>query len=156
MNIEKEERFSYHEKKSIATLISNTLIFGSYCWYIYSTQLNGNPAAFESQSFWAKAILILIPVSIVSRIIISIVGAIVYRITTGENVPSIMDERDKLIELRSIRNAHYTFVLGFLLGMITIVLKMPVYMFFVCVIGVGFLSEVVAVATQLYLYRKGI
>src|ERR1044072_8669922 len=107
MNTEKEERFSFHEKKSIATLISNTLIFGGYCWYIYNTQLNGNPEAFESQSFWAKAILILIPVSIVARIIIAIVGAILYRIATGENVPSKTDERDKMIELRSIRNAHY-------------------------------------------------
>jgi hypothetical protein len=156
MNREQEEGMSYQEKKSIANLISSILIFGCYSWYVWEYQLSGNPAAADLPAFWASVILVLIPVSIVAKIIIAIISTILYRITTNETEPSFMDERDKLIELKSTRNSHYVFVAGVLLGMGALVLKMPVHVLFLFIIGAGFLSEVMSVATQLYFYRKGI
>src|SRR5687768_10156906 len=117
MNSEQEEGMSYQEKKSIANLISSVLIFGCYSWYVWENQLSGNPAAADLPAFWASVILVLIPVSIVAKIVITIISTILYRIATNEIEPSFMDERDKLIELKSTRNSHYVFVAGVLLGM---------------------------------------
>lgn len=146
---------SYQEKKSIVSLISTLLIFGTYSLYIFqqhSAEIFA-PAAF---SFWASVILILIPVSIAAKIVINIVFNIIHRMATNEQEPAFMDELDKLIELKSTRNSHYVFVFGFLLSMGSLAMNMPVYVMFMVLILSGLLSEIAGVITTLYFYRKGI
>lgn len=147
---------SYQEKKNIVSLISTLLIFGSYCLYVFQMYQEGSIDSTDSFSFWGSVILILIPVSIVAKIIISIVFNIIYRITTHEKEPSFSDELDKLIELKATRNSHYVFILGFLLSMGSLVIDMPTSVMFIILIFSGFVSEVVGVITQLYLYRRGV
>lgn len=147
---------SYQEKKNIVSLISTFLIFGSYCLYVFGLQRKEHFASVNELSFWASVILILIPVSIAAKIVITIVFTIVYRTTSGEKEPSFMDELDKLIDLKATRNAHYVFVLGFLLAMGALAAHLPPYVVFLTLLGFGFLSEMTAVVTQLYLYRKGV
>jgi hypothetical protein len=110
----------------------------------------------ETLRFWAAAILILIPVSIVAKIIIAIIFNIIYRITTKEVEPSFSDELDKLIDLKATRNSHYVFTLGFLLAMGSLVLDMTPTTMFIILIFSGFLSEMASVFTTLYHYRKGV
>jgi hypothetical protein len=110
----------------------------------------------DTFSFWASAILILIPVSIAAKTIITIVFNIIYRISTKEKEPSFADELDKIIILKATRNSHYMFILGFLLAMGSLVLDMPPYMMFIILIFSGLLSEGVGVITQIYLYRRGV
>jgi hypothetical protein len=110
----------------------------------------------DSFSFWGAAILILIPVSIVAKIIIQIVFNIIYRITTNEKEPSFADELDKLIELKATRNSHYAFILGFLLSMGSLVMDMSPSVMFIILFISGFVSELVGIFTQLYLYRRGV
>jgi hypothetical protein len=81
---------------------------------------------------------------------------IIYRITTNEKEPSFSDELDKLIELKATRNSHYVFILGFLLSMGSLVMDMSPSTMFIILFISGFLSELVGVFTQLYLYRKGV
>lgn len=147
---------SYQEKKNIVSLISTFLIFGSYCLYVFGLQREEQFASVNELSFWASVILILIPVSIAAKIVISIVFTIIYRSASGEKEPSFMDELDKLIDLKATRNAHYVFVLGFLLAMGALAADLPPYVMFLTLMSFGFLSEVTAVLTQLYLYRKGV
>jgi hypothetical protein len=146
---------SYQEKKIYVNLISTTVIFGFYCLYVFQTHQERIDST-DSFSFWAAVILILIPVSIVAKIIISIVFNIINRITTNEKEPSFSDELDKLIELKAIRNSHSVFVAGFLLAMVLLVIDKPPSVMFITLILSGFLSEVVGGITQLYLYRKGV
>jgi hypothetical protein len=146
---------SYQEKKNIVSLISTLLIFGIYCWYVFQMYQEGRIDS-TSFRFWGAVILILIPVSIVAKIIISIVFNIINRITTNEKEPSFSDELDKLIELKAIRNSHSVFVAGFLLAMVLLVFDKPPSVMFITLILSGFLSEVVGGITQLYLYRKGV
>lgn len=147
---------SYQEKKNIVSLISTLLIFGFYSLYVFQMYQEGSIDRADTFRFWGAAILILIPVSIVAKIIISIVFNIIYRITTNEKEPSFSDELDKLIELKATRNSHYVFILGFLLAMGSLVMDMPLSVMFITLILSGFVSELFGVITQLYLYRKGV
>jgi hypothetical protein len=147
---------SYQEKKNLVSLIGTTLIFGSYCLYVFQMYQEGSIDPPDSFSFWGAAILILIPVSIAAKIIIQIVFNIIYRITTNEKEPSFADELDKLIELKATRNSHYAFILGFLLSMGSLVMDMSPSVMFIILFISGFVSELVGIFTQLYLYRRGV
>jgi hypothetical protein len=147
---------SYQEKKNIVSLVGTLLVFGFYCLYVFQKYPVGSLDSTDTSSFWGAFILILIPVSIVAKIIITIVFNIIYRITTNEAEPSFADELDKLIELKATKNSHYVFTLGFLLAMGSLVMDMPHSAMFIILILSGFVSELVGVVTQLYLYRRGV
>ncbi|MBP1996537.1 hypothetical protein [Paenibacillus eucommiae] len=147
---------SYQENKNIVSLVGTLLVFVFYCLYVFDRYPQATLASTDAFSFWASVILILIPVSIVAKIIISIIFNIIYRISTNEKEPSFADELDKIIGLKSTRNSHYVFIIGFLLAMVSLVMEMPPYMMFIILIFSGLLSEVVGVITQIYLYRRGI
>jgi len=146
---------SYQEKKIYVSLISTTLIFGFYCLYVFQNHQESIDSS-ESFSFWGAVILILIPASIVAKIIIAIVFNIINRITTNEKEPSFADELDKLIELKATRISHYVFVAGFLLAMGLLAMDQPPSAMFITLILSGFLSELLGGITQLYLYRRGV
>jgi hypothetical protein len=147
---------SYQEKKNIVSLLGTILVFGLYCLYVFQKYPVGSLDSTETFRYWGAFILILIPVSIVAKIIITIVFNIIHRITTNEVEPSFSDELDKLIELKATKNSHYVFTLGFLLAMGSLVMEMPHSAMFIILISSGFLSEMAGVITQLYLYRKGV
>jgi hypothetical protein len=147
---------SYQEKKNIVTLVGTLLVFVLYCLYVFQKYPAGNLNSTDTFSFWGASILILIPVSIVAKIIITIVFNIIYRITNNEVEPSFSDELDRLIGLKATRNSHYAFILGFLLSMGSLVMDMPYSAMFMIFIFSGFVSEMVGVITQLYLYRRGV
>lgn len=147
---------SYQEKKNIVSLISTILIFGSYCLYVFLRFNDANVEGAELFRFWGAVILILIPVSIVAKIIIEIVFIIINRIATKEVEPSFADELDKLIDLKAMRIAYFVFIFGFLLAMGSLVLQMPTSTMFIILFLSGFTSEVASILWRLYLYRKGV
>jgi hypothetical protein len=151
-----ESTMSFQEKKNIVSLISTFLIFGSYWLYVFQKHPFGSLDQENTLSFWGSFILILIPVTIAAKIIISIVFTVINRIATNEQEPSFSDELDKLIELKATRNSHYVFLLGFVLSMVTLVMDMPANTMFIILICSGFVSEVIGYISQLYFYRKGV
>lgn len=146
---------SYQEKKNVVNIISALVISGIYYWYVVSAQPLDAMTTDELLYFWAKSLLIFMPISIVSRIVIHIIFAITNTIATREKIPS-SDERDKLIELKSTRNAQYFFGAGFIIAMIYLVIHGSVTGMFVIIISAGILSEVLENSSQLYFYRRGI
>lgn len=102
-----------------------------------------------------KTFLVLIPVTIVSQIIIHIVFTIINKIVTNEDMPTLSDERDKLIELKAIRISHWIFITGFLLSMVSQVIGMPPYAMFIILIASGFVSAIISEIAKIYFYRKG-
>ncbi|WP_028612649.1 hypothetical protein [Paenibacillus harenae] len=147
---------SYQEKKNIVSLISSLLIFGIYSFYVFQKYQDRSLDQTDAFSFWGAFILILIPVTIAAKIIISIAFSIFYNVTTNEKEPSFADELDKLIALKATRNSHYGFVFGFLLAMGSLVLHMQPSVMFIILICSGLASEIVGVVSQLYYYRKGV
>lgn len=147
---------SYHEKKSIVSMISTLVIFVIYFMIVFHRYQAGNFDSTNVFGFWGSVILILIPVSIAAKIIIYIVFMIIYRMTTNENAPAFSDERDKLIGLKAERNSHWIFCFGFILAMASQVLHMSPSVMFIILILSGFVSDILGEISQLYFYSRGI
>jgi len=143
------------EKQILVTIISMVLIFICYSLYIYNKYIAVNFDIVNDFKFWGKAFLILIPVTIIAQIAIHIVFAIINKIVTNEDMSTLSDERDKLIELKGIRISHGIFTAGFLLSMITLVIGMPPYAMFITLFASGFVSAIVSGIFKIYFYRKG-
>lgn len=147
---------TYQEKKSIVSLISAILIFGSYCLYMYPRYPEGGLESMETFRYWGSFVLILTLVSIVAHIIISIIFNIVFRITTREKEPTFADELDRLIDLKANRNSFFVFIVGFLLAMGSLIIYQPSQVMFIILITSGFISDVTGSVTKLYHYRRGV
>ncbi|MDF1550268.1 MAG: hypothetical protein P1P88_20745 [Bacteroidales bacterium] len=143
------------EKQILVTLINTILILASYSLFLYYNYISGNPEIINDFKFWGKAFLILIPVTIVAQIIIHIIFSIVNKIVTNEDLPTISDERDKLIELKAIRISHWIFTAGFLLAMGSQAIGMQTYMMFFLLLFSGFAASIISEIAKLYFYQKG-
>lgn len=146
----------YQEKRSIVSAISSILIFTIYSIYIYQNYLTGNIDYSHNYEFWGSVILIFIPVMIVANIIIHIVFIIINKIATDENVPNRSDEMDKIIELKSTRNSHYTFMLGILISMTALVIGYSPMTMFIAITSSMLVACVIGDISQLYFIRRGI
>ena len=129
-----KEKITIQEKQILVSVISSILILGFYSLYVYQKYIAGNPEILNDFKFWGRSFLFLIPVSIVVQIIIHIIFAIINKIITNEDFPSITDERDKLIELKAIRISHWIFISGFVLSMGSLTLNMQPYVMFITLI----------------------
>jgi hypothetical protein len=131
------------------------LVLGFYSLYVYNKHIAGNPDIINDFSFWGKAFLILIPVTIVAQIIIHIIFYIINKIVTDEDVVDLTDERDKLIELKTIRISHWVFICGFVLAMGSQALKMEPWVMFIILIFSGFGASIISELVKIYFYRRG-
>lgn len=146
---------SFQERRSLVNLISSVLITVIYAAYVLPRMPEADPYSKELFHFWGSFFLLLIPVSIVARIIVFIIFYIINTIATREEEPSITDERDKLIELRANRNGFFAFVLGFVIAMASLVMEMPPSTMFIILICSGIASEVISDASEFVYYRRG-
>jgi hypothetical protein len=144
------------EKQVVVTLATTILIIVFYSLYVYNKYIEVNPEIINNLRFWGKTFIILIPVAIVVQIIIHIAFAIINKIVTNEDIPTIDDERDKLIELKSIRISHWIFTLGFMLAMGSQAIGMQPWVMFITLIASGLLSSIISEAVKIYYYRKGV
>jgi len=143
------------EKQSLVSLITMVLILGSYSLYVYHKYIAGNVDIINDFKFWGKAYLILIPVSIAAQIIIHIIFFTINKIVTNEGAPAITDERDKLIELKAIRIAHWTFIAGFILSMGSLAMGVQPWVMLIALIYSGFIAAIASETAKIYFYWKG-
>jgi uncharacterized membrane protein len=147
---------SYQERRAVVGILGTVLISGGYLAYMLPRQPIADAYSPEIFRFWGTFFLILIGVSIIVRILITIVFSILNAIATRERDTGLTDERDKLIELKASRNGFYMFVAGFVLAMIAVVMDMPPStMFMILMIG-GVASELVSDMSEFWFYRWGI
>ena len=144
------------EKQSIVSIIGSVLTIGLYSLYVYKNYIVGDLEILNDFQFWGKSFLWLIPIAIVVQIVIHIVFAIVNAIITKENMPDLTDERDKLIELKSIRISHWIFTLGFMVSMGSLAFGMKPYVMFLSLLSSGFLASLVSGVAKIIYYRKGV
>jgi hypothetical protein len=146
---------SYPERRAVVSFLSSLLITGAYSVYMRQHYPDAEAYSAETFQFWGQFFLLLIAVTIVAKIIIQIVFYILNTIITQEEENDKLDERDRLIEFKSDRNALYTFSIGFLLAMIAVAAGMSPEAMFVLLLGGGLASELVSQASQFYFYRRG-
>jgi len=146
----------YQEKKSIVNILSTVIVLGIYYWTVFQ-RFEAEVMNTEAQlQFWAKAILIAIPISIGTKIVTMILFVIGNFIVTREKHPTFEDERDKLIELKATRNSYIIFGMGFLSALIVLAFGYPPKYMFIAFILAGISSEIFDNLSRLYYHRKGV
>lgn len=147
---------TYQEKRSLVYLFSTIIVSVIYFAYILQRYPDANAESTEIFRFWGTAILIFVPVQVVSKIIIHIIFSIINTVATQEEEPTIVDELDKLVALKATRNFYHVFMLGFMLSMALLAFNLLPDAMFICLS----ISVVVASTTldlsEFYYYRRGI
>jgi hypothetical protein len=146
---------SYHERVALVSAGSSVVITLTYTAYRIQFYPAGDPYAPEVFQFWGGFFLLLILVSIAGRIIIRILFSIINTITTQEEEPGIVDERDRLIEMKA-RPSIYVFVGGFMLAMAALAAGLPPAVMFVLIFVGGFASDVLSELLLFIYYRRGV
>lgn len=147
---------SFQEKRSLVSLLSTLLISGAYAalmWPRYPATGDYSPTLF---TYWGWFFILFIPVTIVANIIIHILFSILNTLATHEEEPTLSDERDHLVELKSVRNGLYVFALGYIGAMAALAAEMPPVVMFLCFLGAGIGSQVVGDLSQFIYYRRGV
>jgi hypothetical protein len=144
------------ESRIILSAGSSLLIMAIYALHVYNKYVVVNPLVLHDFHFWGKTMLILIPVMIVAQIIIHIVYAIINKIVTHEDIPTISDEMDKLIELKALRVSHWINVLGFFLAMASQAMGMKPWILIVVIIISGIVASLAADIARIIYYRRGV
>jgi hypothetical protein len=154
---------SYQEKKSLTNIISSILITTIYAVIVYQRYLNGTMDDSNIFKFWAIIILVFIPISIVARIIIMIVFHIVESVIQAaqgneveEVIDEAIDERDKLIQMKSSQVAMYIFYLGFIIALIVQLFDVSNHSFFIIMLVAGVITDVVSESLMMRYYRRGV
>lgn len=156
-----EAKMYYQEKKTIATLLSGITLLGAYCFYVFQKYQTGVVDFSNDLKFWALTMLVFIGAGIVLTIVVlilfHIINSIINQATNQEDdVTMVEDEMDKLIGLKSVRNSFVVVGIGFILSLVSVVIKLPTP----CMLNVIFLSfligSIVEGISQLYFYRKGV
>lgn len=147
---------SLQEKKALVNILSSILVMGGYIYYTFGIHGIENMAHIEELKFWARFVLVLIPVSIVSKIAIYILFTIIHAVITRKKDPELVDEFDKLVELKSMRNGSFIFIIGFFLSMVAVVYDKPVSFMFIVLLSFGFAGDLFGELCKIYFYRRGI
>jgi hypothetical protein len=146
---------SLQERRVIVILVSTIVITLGYSAFMIQRYPEGDAYSPEVFRFWGAFFLIFIAVLIVARILIYIVFSIVNAIATRDDKPPLIDERDKLIEVKSTQRSLAVFVLGFILAMGSLVVDQPPATMFIIFICSVIVSEIVSDLSQFYFYRRG-
>jgi len=164
---------SYQEKRIIFTIVTGILILGAYCIYAYK-KFQSSAVNTEDIKFWAGSILVFVVIGIVVNIVNQIIFHILIAISIAvekkirnencdekeieESIKNgmVTDEMDQLIELKSMKTGFFVSGIGFLLGLVLLVLNYsPIIM--INLMFIFFLiGSLLEGFVQLYYYRKGI
>lgn len=145
---------SYQEKRSLVNLISAIIVPGIYFWLVFSDSPEIGLNTDELLKFWGTTMITYIPIAIVARIVIHILFGISNTILTKEKMDK-MDERDRIIELKSKNIGQAIFGIGLVGAMATQALDYSATALFAWIIIGGVVSEIFENSLQLRFYRRG-
>lgn len=164
---------SYQEKRTTVSIVTGALILAAYCIFAFGQAQSGAVAPGDLK-FWAGTILTFIGIGIVAIIIIQIVFHILLSITIAAQkkiqdrqiddkeieksigAEMIEDEMDKLIELKAMRVSFAICGVGFIAGLLSLVLNyLPAVMLNIVFISFS-AGSIFEGLTQLYFYRRGL
>ncbi|OEK00395.1 hypothetical protein BFP97_02200 [Roseivirga sp. 4D4] len=145
---------SYQEKRSLVNLISAVAVPGIYFWIIFQDAPQVGLTTDELLKFWGTTMITYIPIAIVARIVIHILFGISNTIITKEKMDK-MDERDRIIELKSKNIGQAIFAIGLVGAMATQAMDYSANALFVTILVGGVISEIFENSLQLMFYRRG-
>ena len=145
------------ERNTWVSLFSSLIVNAWFFRLIWVMFGDGTSTAPDALQLWARTVVWVVPVSIVSTIMLTIVASIVQGIVTGEkSVIFLKDERDTKFGLWGLGATMLLAVVGFLSAMAALALGYSGFIAF-NLIYLGFcLGDLAGSLVKLGLYRCGI
>lgn len=140
---ERAAAISFREKSALIMLLTNVIVFGLYFWKTWDATLA------QAAPFFFKTIGLAISVLIASHILAAVHSR-------KEDIDAAADERDKLIDLFSTRNAHYVLLIGAWLIPVLAILPMDPLVVANSALAVLVASATVLHGSQIWYYRLGL
>ncbi|MBN2820418.1 MAG: hypothetical protein JXP36_15700 [Bacteroidales bacterium] len=151
-----EPKMPRKERQIIATTITLLAVVFIYGYIIYKKYILENPELVYNLEFWGRKFFLMIPIMIGSLIILMIIFAIVNKILTNQDMETMTDEMDKLIELKALKISRWSTNICFLLAIGSQAIgKEPWVMMAVLVISC-FAGAIVEAIAKIYYYKKGV
>lgn len=147
---------TYEERRSIVSILGTILINVVFAAVMLPRLPETGAYSPEMFKFWGSYMLLLIPATVIGKIIIHIVFVIISTTTGGDYDDDLVDEREQLIKLKASQIAQVLFALGFMLAMVSLVIEQPPMIMFLIFLGAGILTDAVSNLAELYYYRRGI
>lgn len=146
---------SYQERNNIVSLFSMLIIAIFYTVRLFDMTEAQRSDAAQLLNLWVLFLVVTIISQIISHILTHILFTIISVVRTNEEEPLFADERDKLIELKGVRNSYYAFSIIVLIAMISVAMNKPPVVLFVILMYAGVMAQIVGDVSRIYLYRRG-
>ncbi|WP_298475915.1 hypothetical protein [uncultured Maribacter sp.] len=146
-------------QKVVFNFVTTILIMGGYLFYVFEIQGDINLPKVLGTKFWGVFILELTMLMVLAKIILFILFAIFKKVNNrnkDEEDLGFIDERDKLIEMKSDRYSHWIAMFGFMVSMIPVSMGYSVHYMFITILSFGFVSSVMSDVWKIYFYNKGL
>ncbi len=164
---------SYQEKRSIVSMLTAVIVLGAYWLYAYG-KVQSNAVAADDMRFWAITMLVFIGIGIVVAVVIQLLFHILLSIAVavreksregdgdeqerGSTIESDMvtDERDQLIELKSMRVSFIVVVIGFVSALVLLIIHPSMAVMLNILYGSFYIGSLAGSVIQLFYYKRGI
>ncbi len=147
---------NFEVKNIYAGFASMIIIFSIYFSVVIRMYGEGRFEGPEGMALLGKMILVLMAGGIVLHILMVILANILLAILQNDPEPSfVVDERDKLIELRGLRVSYYIFGAGYVVAMIALAMGVAAFWVFNLLLVFCALSALTEGVVKLVLYRRG-
>ena len=142
---------THEEKNTIAHLLSTAVVMGACVLFL--NQMLGADAL---SRLGRTILLVVIGGGIVTSIVAAILVNIVLAIAANDPSPSMAtDERDKLIQLKSMTLATYGLGVGFVLSMVALALGQSAFVVINLIVFSGALADILGSVVKIVIYRRG-
>ncbi len=164
---------SYQEKRTAVSILTGTAILAAYCVFAFNHYTSGAVTSSDLK-FWATNMLIFVGIGIAATIIIQIVFHVLLSVTIAARkkildeqtsdkeiersiaAEMVEDEMDHLIELKGVRVGFAVGGVGFIAGLILLVLNFPPALMLNTLFISYMAGTLLEGGAQLYYYRRGI
>ncbi|MCF6306304.1 MAG: hypothetical protein L3J33_13165 [Rhodobacteraceae bacterium] len=147
---------TYTEKNTVVSLLTGMLVFGVYSFKMHQLYLEGRFDAADAGVLMGKSVLYMIAASIIIVIITSVIFSIIHAMATGEKTADfVVDERDKLIDLKAMQFSFIVFSFGFVGSAIALVFEVAPLMVIFATITSMFVASIAGDIFKLVCYRRG-
>tara|TARA_B100000315_G_scaffold250691_1_gene283944 strand:- start:469 stop:888 length:420 start_codon:yes stop_codon:yes gene_type:complete len=137
---------SFREKSAWISLISILLVSGFFFRHVPSMMTA------ESHPALVRGLLYCV----IALVVIEVVAHVVVAMRAPKDAQAPKDERERLIELKAIRSAHYVFVVGVLLAVSSMIhIRANVFAMAYHLLLAFVVAEVVNYATRIVYHRRG-
>ena len=160
---------TYQTKKTLTNMVAMTILLAAYCLYAFPRYSSA-----DELRVWAVTMLIFMGIGMLAMVVIQVLFHIFFAvgvaireavqdgdvdedtIESSINVEMIEDERDQLISSKSSRISTIVSGIGFIAGLVSLVLGHPPSMMLNTIFISFFISSIAEEAARIVLYRWGI